>query len=870
MALTDKIVPGEGRIPCRAMLVGEAPGQEEAARGRPFVGKTGKEQDAHLERNHLSRRDFYITNLRKTHIPGNPAPTPEEVARWGPVLEEEIARVRPKFIFAVGTHAVRYFLGEGVQLEAVHGIPHQINRDHRAITLLPGYHPAAHFYAPDLLQFICYDYARAAAALRGDIPLLPPTDQFPDPTYIDGDDRDLDMYAGLDILALDTEGIPGEEWSFQVSGIDGTGVVVRKSNPRFKKAMGAFRRLVKGKTLVGHNLLYELEMFTSLGVDLLDRDLRITPFDTQMAAYLHCLEPQSLKNLARRHCGMVMKDYMDTVGDAGREKQMSYLERVWQAPESVFPKPEGRVEHNNDGTNRVYKPQPVQRRAEAILIDVYSGKVTKEGPIDPVKRWKDVDREQRLAVEKEFGPFPVGTLADVPLVDAVYYAGRDPDATLRVYHRLLPSLKSNNLAPLMKMKMAMYPAAAEIKLNGFLASRRHFEWLSEEMTEQMDLRSSKISRKYFGGRPFNPNSPDQVRTLMRRRGLEGAKRTKKTGKVSTAKKSIEHLRFEDDSIELVEQWREHAKIKDSFSGPILELIPEGQDYARISGDLKLTRVSSGRFSMADPPLMAIPVRSKLGLQVREGFEAEEGYVLGTWDLDQIEMRVMADESGDESLLKIFREGKIDVHTDTAATIFGCDYTRLEEDKALRKLYRDPAKRANFGVITGIQGPGLFDQLRMAGAKGWSVEKCDRLIRDVLNLRPGVKNYMDRCGHECLKNGGVIYDRWGMPRYLPQIMSDDRFERFEARRQSHSHKIQGGAQGLLQNAMGWIYPRLKVYGDAVRWILQIHDELILEVLKGLEEEVNAIMIEGLTKHGAQLSVPVKAKGGFGPNWALLEK
>ena len=862
-ALSERIVNGEGKIPCRLMLVGEAPGREEAARGRPFVGKTGKEQDAHLERNGFSRRDFYITNLRKTFIPGNPAPTPEEAAKWGPVLEEEIRVVNPKFIVAVGTHAVRYFLGDNTSLDAVHGIPHRW----KDRVILPGYHPAAHFCAPDLLQFIIYDYARAAAAIRGDIPLEPPADEFPEgyTAYVDGDDRDLEeRYVDCAELAYDTEGVPGDEWSFQVTGRAGEAVVCRNSNPRFKRSLSAFRRIIKGKTLIGHNQLYELEMFRSMGLDLLDPALKVRFWDTMMAAYLTAMEPQSLKNLARRHCGMVMKDYMDTVGDAGKAKQMAYLEMVWQ--DASFPKPEPRVERENDGTCRVYTPQPIQRRAEAILVDVYSGKKDKEGNlIDPFKRWKKVDRIERLAVEKKYGPMPVGTLADIPLADAVYYAGRDPDATLRVYHYLKPALAGAKLESLMAMKMAMYPAAAEIKLNGFLASRKHFEWLVEEMWDQMDRISAKISKNYYSGRPFNPNSPDDVATLMRRQGLEGAKRTKKTGKVSTSKKSIEHLRFDNEPIELVQSWRERGKVRDSFGTKLLELFPEDVEQIRISGDLKMTRVSSGRFSMTNPPLMAIPVRSDLGQLVREGFIAEDGYVLGTWDLDQVEMRVMADESGDERLLRLFNEDKVDIHTDTASRIFKIPYERVGKME-----HRYPAKRAGFGIITGIQGPGLFDQLRMAGCQGWSVEKCDQLIRDWLNLFPGVKHYMEACGVECERNGGVIKDRWGMPRYLPQILSDDRYERFEARRQSHSHKIQGGAQGLLQNAMGWIYPRLKVYGDAVRWILQIHDELIMEVAKGLEEEVDAIMIEGLTQHGAQLRVPVKSKGSYGPNWKLLEK
>ncbi len=867
--LTDRVVNGEGRIPSRLMLVSDYTGQEEAAKGRPLIGKTGKEHDAHLGRNGFYRRDFYTTNLRKVHVPGSPPPTPGELAHWGPILDNEVELVQPKFIMALGTHAVRHFLGQSANLEAIHGIPHKLTHVDREVVILPGYHPASHHFTPDALQFIVYDYARAAAAIRGLIPTDSPVDQYPQPKYTDGDDRDLERYADCDALGYDTEGVPGDEWSFQVTGRMGEGLVLRRSHPRFAKFLPRFRKLVKGKRLVGHNQLYELEMFRAMGLDLLDLSLKVRFWDTMMAAYVTAMEPQSLKNLARRHCGMVMKDYMDTVGDAGRTKQLDYLDHVMNDPS--FPKPEHRVERNNDGTVGLYKPQPVQQRAQAIWLDVVSGKKTKDGElIDPYKRWKEVDREIKKMVEKKYGPMPLGTLADIPLEEAIYYAGRDPDATLRVYHHLKPMIDNSPQKELMKMKMRMYPAAAEIKLNGFYAKRAHFEWLVEEMWDQQDRIVSKLSKTYYNGRPFNPNSADQVRVLMRRRGLEGAKRTKKTNLVSTGKKSIEHLRYEDDSIELVEQWRERDKIKSSFGKKLLLEFPEGAEYHRITGDLKLTRVSSGRFSMTDPPLMAIPVRTVLGRLIRQGFEAEPGYVLGTWDLNQIEMRVMADESNDPSLVKIFQDGIIDVHTDSAAHIFGYSYEEVDKDKKLRKELRDPAKRANFGVITGIQGPGLFDQIRQSGAKGWSVERCDKLIRDVLNLRPGVKQYMNKCGAECERNAGLVLDRWGMPRYLPGILSDAKYDRFEAQRQSHSHKIQGGAQGLIQNAMAWIYPRLAIYGDAVRWILQIHDELILEVMKGLEEEVNAIMLEGLTQHGAKLRVPVLSSGGFGPNWAELEK
>lgn len=184
-------------------------------------------------------------------------------------------------------------------------------------------------------------------------------------------------------------------------------------------------------------------------------------------------------------------------------------------------------------------------------------------------------------------------------------------------------------------------------------------------------------------------------------------------------------------------------------------------------------------------------------------------------------------------------------------------------------HRYPAKRAGFGVITGIQDQGLLDQLRMAGCKGWTLDSVSKLREEWFKLYPGVAKYMLACHEECRSNGGIIKDRWGMPRFLPGIFSDEKYLVWEAQRQTHSHKIQGGAQGLLQNAMGWLYPQIRKFGDTIRWILQVHDELIIECLEGMEDVVGPIMVEGMTKYGGTLCVPITAAGNFACEWGKLK-
>lgn len=858
--LNGVIVPGAGNIRARWAVVGERPGETEAWERTPFVGKAGKAQNAHLHRNGLLRTEGYFTNVCQDYIADNPAPTPADVERWRPTLLKELNRVRPKFIIAAGQYAARFFLGSNTYLEAAHGIPHQWSDGNGlSATVIPVYHPAAPFHQPDLLQFVVWDYARAAAAIKGKIDLTPPVDQFPNARYWV---EELNpRIGGQNPIALDSEGTPGDVFSFQACQAIGCGQVFLGRTPPIRK----------GSTVVFHNGMYELLMAHSLGVDLLDPDLDLRFFDTMMAAYLLCIEPQSLKMLAKRHCGMEMKEYAEVVGEAGLKKQLAYLERVF---EESWPDPEHRVERSNDGTTRLYRPQPVGRRAEAILVDYHSGKVDKEGNLcDPLKRWRKVDRELRRMVERRLGRMPIGTLRDVPLADAVYYAGRDPDACLRLFPKLNSALEAEGLTGLMNIKMAMLPCVATMRIEGILGERQAFEVLRDEMWDQMDVLSGKISKKYMRGKPFNPASAPQTRELMRRRGLQGEKKTK-TGQISTSKKSIEHLRFEDESIEMLEQWRERQKTKDSFCESVLDNWPEDTPRCYIHTDIKITRVTSGRFSGSllddepSAPLLAIPVRSSLGKSVRRCYIADPGYVLGEWDLDQAEMRVMADESGDETLVRLFNEGKLDIHTDTASKMFGVPYKNVDKMK-----HRYPAKRVGFGVITGIQGPGLLDQLRMAGVLNYSLDDCEHFIREWLRIYPGVQQYMLWCREECRRNGGVIKDRWGMPRYLPAILDQSReakYDRLEAERQTHSHRIQGGAQGLLQVAMAAQWRRLRRYGELVRPILQIHDAVMYKVIDDpdIREEVNATIVDTMC-NTTKLKVPVRTSSGFAYNWGDLK-
>jgi uracil-DNA glycosylase family 4 len=863
------IVTGIGPRDANVMIVGETPNIADAQHGKPFMGRIGTEQRNYLARYGFNMGAAYMTYLCKQFTPGVTDPTPTDIARWTPDLVAEIARVKPRIVLAVGRSSLRWFLGPDADLGMYHGMPHRSDRAPGAV-VVPVHHPAFGLFDNDARIMINHDYCRAAGMINGKLPLSPAVDEFAGrEDYRDVTGAELAhtitaLGSDLGVFGIDTEGYPDDTWSVQVSFAPGSGLTLRCSQRDFAVGIRALQRLVdRGVVVAIHNGMYDIEMCRVMGLDLFDACL----WDSMYAAYLTRIEPQGLKPLAFRWCGMKMGSYTDTVGDAGTEKQIAYLSQIL---ERSWPKPEPRIEYSNDGTSRLYTPQPVERRAEAILIDHYNGKrEQKDGETVSIiaSRWHKVDKQLRGMVEAELGPMPRPGLGDIPLGDAIYYASRDPDATLRLYYALSVELKRQKLDSLMSDGMSVLSIFEQMQSNGMPASKSYFERYSAELWDRMCVIQARISNRYFGGKPFNPASPDQVTALMQRQGVTGEKRSKKTRKVSTGKKSIEHLRHTNAAMDDVITWRELQKNKDSFCEPIIERIPDGVDVAPVRCTIKTTRVATRRISASNPNMTAMPTRNEEGVRIRSGFRAPDGMLFGSWDLSQVEMRYMAHLSRDPLLVQFFMENR-DPHAETAARIFGIKLADVKEME-----HRYPAKRAAFGIITSITGSGLYDQLRMFGCTGWDAAKCDDLIVEWLKVYKGVANFMEECKAEARANG-VIRDYWGMPRYLPGIWSSDRNAVADAERAASSHKIQGGAQGMIQNSMAWLkgYVRaLSQSGLDTRWLLQIHDEVVLLFPDGLWDTLDPIIVEGLTLHHRLKNplVPIKAKGSYAQVWGGLK-
>lgn len=894
--MSNIIVNGYGPVPCDVMIVGEAPGSEESRQGRPFVGRSGVELRSYLNRGGLSLDDMYASNIVKRYVEGNPDPTLQDIAEWTPTLLREIREVQPKVVVAVGRFAAQWFLGEEASISVVHGMPHRAgafdaSRRERSCgaCVIPTYHPAYGMRNNDGRALIGDDYMRVGEVVRkvlgGGEPEYRVDECDGEENYSDvsGDEfashlSQFSHHISEHAIGIDTEGYPHSPWSIQVSCCMGDGVTLRYARPDFAVGIKALHNLVdNGILLVGHNfVMHDIAVCRAMGLDL----SRARMWDNYYALYLLRLEPLGQKPAAYRWCGMQGQTYKELIAGAGESRQLDYL---WAVMDREWAKPEPYLDWYNDGSVRMKQPNHVHRYVQGLLEAYYAkhieedkddAKAEREGDEQAArtapltKKWRNIHTNVRGPVESVLGPFPTPTLDDVPLDVAVRYASRDPDQALRLYHKLLPELESKGVLDIMQRSVDTLPIFEEMQATGLPASRRKFVELRDKMQREMEELGLHISREYYGGKGFNPKAVDQVASLMRRHGLVGAKRTPK-GKMSTGKPSIEHLRYEHPAIEAIMTWREKQHIKDMFCESTIQLMDEGRDVQDVHTRIKIANTTTRRLATADPNLLAFPKHEKpggdYGKQVRRCFECPDGQVWLECDYSQIESRVLAHESGDPLLCELFHSGR-DIHAETAARMF-----QVAPDQ-ISGVQRFFAKKINFSIPYGTSEYGLATQLQMMGIKGWGVDECRKHIKSWKeDIYTTAAAYIEQ-GEQDVARTGLVRDCWGMMRYLPAVWSDEEKVAAEAKRQAVNHKIQGGAQGIIQNAMRGLrgpIREMQERGVGVWWTLQVHDALLFRVEECCVEEVKGVVLDGMVRYtGLEMRVPVLVDAKTAHTWGDL--
>ena len=366
--------------------------------------------------------------------------------------------------------------------------------------------------------------------------------------------------------------------------------------------------------------------------------------------------------------------------------------------------------------------------------------------------------------------------------------------------------------------------------------------------EKLSIRISELEESVYqqAGEKFNINSPKQLGVILfEKMKLSGGRKTK-TG-YSTAADILEKLAPEHPIVKDILEYRQLAKLKSTYADGLGAVIAED---GRIHSTFNQTITATGRISSTEPNLQNIPVRMELGRLIRKVFVPEEGYVFLDADYSQIELRVLAHMSGDEMLIRAYREAQ-DIHRLTASQVFHVPFDEVTD------LQRRNAKAVNFGIVYGISSFGLSQDLSIT-----KKEAAD-YINKYFETYPKIKGFLD--GQiEMAKEKGYVVTMFGRRRPVPELKSSNFMQRAFGERVAMNSPIQGTAADIIKIAMNRVYKRLTEEGLKSRLVLQVHDELLIETKVEEIEEVSRILEEEM-KGAAALSVELDVDMHQGNNW-----
>jgi DNA polymerase-1 len=437
--------------------------------------------------------------------------------------------------------------------------------------------------------------------------------------------------------------------------------------------------------------------------------------------------------------------------------------------------------------------------------------------------------------------------AQVSIDKAAEYSSEDSDQTLDVHRVLWPQIEADaRLNFVYQLEMRSSEALFRIERNGVLIDAPKLAAQSHDLgTRIMALEQEAYE---LAGQPFNLGSPKQIGEIFfTKLGLPIVKKTP-SGAPSTDEEVLEKLAEDFPLPAKLLAHRSLSKLKGTYTDKLgqLALPRTGRVHTHYAQAVAVT----GRLSSNDPNLQNIPVKTAEGRRVREAFVAPPGHVIASADYSQIELRIMAHISGDESLLRAFTEG-IDVHRATAAEVFG---TPVDQVSSEQRRY---AKVINFGLIYGMSSFGLAKNL------GIETKAAASYIDRYFARYPGVKRYMDET-RASAKELGYVETVFGRRLYLPEINSPNGPRRGGAERAAINAPMQGTAADLIKLSMVEVQDVLDAEGKGTRMIMQVHDELVFEVPEAEVDWVRA-EIPRLMAGVAELKVPLLAELGVGPNW-----
>lgn len=442
-----------------------------------------------------------------------------------------------------------------------------------------------------------------------------------------------------------------------------------------------------------------------------------------------------------------------------------------------------------------------------------------------------------------------GTMRDAPLEAVKEYAAEDADITLQLKDKFAPIIIENHFDKLFnQVENPLIYVLADMEVEGVKVDEQFLTDYSKELGE--DILRLRDEIYTTAGTKFNLESPKQLGdVLFTYMKIPYAGKKTKTGQYSTGEDILSKLANEHPIANTILDYRELVKLKSTYVDALPALI--NRKTGRIHSSFNQAVAATGRLSSQNPNLQNIPIRTEKGRRIRKAFVARDSdHVLLSADYSQIELRLMAALSQDHNMMEAFHHG-LDIHAATAAKVYGVP---LEEVTATQ---RRNAKAVNFGIIYGSSAFGLAQNL------GIPRREAAEIIENYFAQYPGIKAYMENTV-VVARQKGYAETLMGRRRYLPDITSSNQTVRNAAERNAINAPLQGSAADMIKVAMINVHKAFQEKGFQSKMTLQVHDELVFDVLKSEVDKVKPV-VEELMRTALPVAVPIVVETGVGDNW-----
>jgi DNA polymerase-1 len=441
------------------------------------------------------------------------------------------------------------------------------------------------------------------------------------------------------------------------------------------------------------------------------------------------------------------------------------------------------------------------------------------------------------------------SMRDVSLEKLTEYAVEDADITYQLASHFKKELTDADTLRLFNdIEIPLVKVLAAMELEGIKLDTAFLESLSEDLNADIAALESKIYEA--AGEDFNIASPKQLGVILfeKLKLVDKPKKTK-TGQYSTAEDVLSYLAKDHEIIQNVLDYRGLAKLKSTYVDALPEQVLESTGH--IHTEYMQTVAATGRLSSNNPNLQNIPIRTERGRQVRKAFvPRSEEYILLAADYSQIELRVIAAMSEEETMIEAFKNGE-DIHASTAAKVFNVPLEKVTREQ------RSNAKTVNFGIIYGVSAFGLSNQTDL------SRTEAKELIETYYETYPKLRKYISS-QVDFARDHGYVTTVSNRRRYLKDINSRNAIVRGAAERNAVNAPIQGSAADIIKIAMINIYNKLVEGGFKTKMLLQVHDELVFDVYKPELETMKTLIKEAM-ENAYTLSVPLDVEMDMGVNW-----